>query len=152
MLNYLDLTDLKTKSITYEKGSEIITKGTSITITENMSINEITLISKEAVKNILEDLNPNKIYNFVFDIMPEELSEEVFETVINILVAEFFKGIRINQGRQRERRLDVPDELKQNVYCNMSLLKNAINYNTLIDKFQLEIVNRELVYIMVGNK
>ena len=152
MLNYLDLTDLKTKSITYEKGSEIITKGTSITITENMSINEITLISKEAVKNILEDLNPNKIYNFVFDIMPEELSEEVFETVINILVAEFFKGIRINQGRQRERRLDVPDELKQNVYCNMSLLKNAINYNTLINKFQLEIVNRELVYIMVGNK
>ena len=152
MLNYLDLTDLKTKSITYEKGSEIITKGTSITITENMSINEITLISKEAVKSILEDLNPNKIYNFVFDIMPEELSEEVFETVVNILVAEFFKGIRINQGRQRERRLDVPDELKQNVYCNMSLLKNAINYNTLIDKFQLEIVNRELVYIMVGNK
>lgn len=150
MLNYLDLTDLKTKSITDR--SEIITKGTSITITENMSINEITLISKEAVKSILEDLNPNEIYNFVFDIMPEEVSEEVFETVVNILVAEFFKGIRINQGRQRERRLDVPDELKQNVYCNMSLLKNAINYNTLIDKFQLEIVNQELVYIMVGNK
>lgn len=152
MLNYLDLTDLKTKAITDEKGNEIITKVTSITITENMSINEITLISKEAVKSILEDLNPNKIYNFVFDIVPEELSEEVFETVINILVAEFFKGIRISQGRQRERRLDVPNELKQNVYCNMSLLKNAINYNTLIDKFQLEIVNQELIYIMVGNK
>ena len=148
MLNYLDLADLETKLITDR--SEIITKGTSIRITEDMGINEITLISKEAVKNILEDLNPNKIYNFLFDIMPEELSEEVFETVINILVAEFFKGIRINQGRQRERRLDVPDELKQNVYCNMSLLKNAINYNTLIDKFQLEIVNQELVYIMVG--
>ena len=150
MLNYLDLADLKTKSITDR--SEIITKGIDITITENMSINEITLVSKEAVKILLENLNPNEIYNFVFDIMPEELSEEVFETVINILVAEFFKGIRINQGRQRERRLDVPDELKQNVYCNMSLLKNAINYNTLIDKFQLEIVNQELVYIMVGNK
>ena len=148
MLNYLDLADLETKLITDR--SEIITKGTSIRITEDMGINEITLISKEAVKNILEDLNPNKIYNFLFDIMPEELSEEVFETVINILVAEFFKGIRINQGRQRERRLDVPDELKQNVYCNMSLLKNAINYDTLIDKFQLEIVNQELVYIMVG--
>ena len=152
MLNYLDLADLKTKSITDEKGDKIITKGTSIRISEDMTINEITLISKEAVKIILEDLNPNKIYNFIFDVMPEEFSEEVFETVVNVLVAEFFKGIRINQGRQRERRLDVPDELKQNVYCNMSLLKNAINYNTLIDKFQLEIVNRELVYIMVGNK
>ena len=34
----------------------------------------------------------------------QELSEEVFETAVNVLVAEFFKGIRINQGRQRERR------------------------------------------------
>ena len=150
MLNYLDLTDLKIKSIT--KGNEIVAKGVNIEINEDMSINEMTLVSKEAVKSILKNLDPNKIYNFIFDVIPEELSEEVFETAVNVLVAEFFKGIRINQGRQRERRLDVPDELKQNVHCNMSLLKNAINYNTLIDKFQLEIVNQELVYIMVGNK
>ena len=150
MLNYLDIADLKIKSIT--KGNEIVTKGVNIEINEDMSINEMTLVSKEAVKSILENLNPNKIYNFIFDVIPEELSEEVFETAINVLVAEFFKGIRINQGRQRERRLDVPDELKQNVHCNMSLLKNAINYNTLIDKFQLDIINRELAYIMVGNR
>ena len=150
MLNYLDLGDLKIKSIT--KGNEIVTKGVNIEINEDMSINEMTLVSKEAVKNLLKDLDPNKIYNFIFDVIPEELSEEVFETAINVLVAEFFKGIRINQGRQRERRLDVPDELKQNVHCNMSLLKNAINYNTLIDKFQLDIINRELAYIMVGNR
>ena len=150
MLNYLDLTDLKIKSIT--KGNEIVTKGVNIEINEDMSINEMTLVSKEAVKSILENLDPNKIYNFIFDVIPEELSEEVFETAVNVLVAEFFKGIRINQGRQRERRLDVPDELKQNVHCNMSLLKNAINYNTLIDKFQLDIINRELAYIMVGNR
>ena len=150
MLNYLDLTDLKIKSIT--KGNEIVTKVVNIEINEDMSINEMTLVSKEAVKSILENLNPNKIYNFIFDVILEELSEEVFETAVNVLVAEFFKGIRINQGRQRERRLDVPDELKQNVHCNMSLLKNAINYNTLIDKFQLGIINRELAYIMVGNR
>ena len=152
MFNYLDLADLEIKLIAGAKGSEIITKGISVEISEDMTINEITLISKEAVKILLEDLNPNKIYNFIFDVRPEELSEEAFETAVNVLVAEFFKGIRINQGRQRERRLDVPDELRQNVHCNMSLLKNAINYNTLIDKFQLEIINRELVYIMVGNR
>ena len=150
MLNYLDLADLKIKSIT--KGNEIVTKGVNIEINEDMSINEMTLVSKEAVKSILENLNTNKIYNFIFDVISEELSEEVFETAVNVLVAEFFKSIRINQGRQRERRLDVPDELKQNVHCNMSLLKNAINYNTLIDKFQLDIINRELAYIMVGNR
>ena len=150
MLNYLDLADLKIKTIA--DSSEIIAKGTRVKISENMTINEITLISKEAVKNLLKDLDPNKIYNFIFDVISEELSEEAFETAVNVLVAEFFKGIRINQGRQRERRLDVPDELKQNVHCNMSLLKNAINYNTLIDKFQLDIINRELAYIMVGNR
>ena len=81
MLDYLDLASLETKSIA--DGNEIITKGISIRINENMNINEIMDISEEAVKNLLEDLNPDKIYNFAFDLISEELPEEVFETVVN---------------------------------------------------------------------
>lgn len=149
MLNYLDLADLETKTIA--DGNEIITKGVSVRINENMNINEITLISKEAVKNLLADLNPDKVYNFAFDLMAEQLSEEVFETVVNVLVAAFFQGMRIDKGRPRERRLDVPDNLKGCVHCSLGLLKNAINYRTLVDRFQLEIVGRGLVYILVGD-
>lgn len=148
MLNYLDLADLETKIIA--DSNEIITKGVSIRINENMNINEITLISKEAVKNLLADLNPDKVYNFAFDLMAEQLSEEVFETVVNVLVAAFFQGMRIDKGRPRERRLDVPDNLKGDVHCSLALLKNAINYRTLVDRFQLEITGRGLIYILVG--
>ena len=98
MLDYLDLANLETKTIA--DGNEIITKGISIKINENMNINEIMAISEEAVKNLLEDLNPDKIYNFAFDLISEELPEEVFETVVNILVAAFFKGMRIDESSQ----------------------------------------------------
>ena len=64
MLDYLDLDSLETKTIA--DGNEIITKGVSIKINENMNINEIMDISEEAVKNLLADLNPDKIYNFAF--------------------------------------------------------------------------------------
>ena len=90
MLDYLDLASLETKSIA--DGNEIITKGISIRINENMNINELMAISEEAVKNLLADLNPDKIYNFAFDLISEELPEEVFETVVNVLVAAFFQG------------------------------------------------------------
>ena len=104
MLDYLDLDSLETKTIA--DGNEIITKGVSIKINENMNINEIMAISEDAVKNLLADLNPDKIYNFAFDLIREELPEEVFETVVNVLVAAFFQGMRIDEGRPRERRLD----------------------------------------------
>ena len=45
MLDYLDLTNLETKTIA--DGNEIITKGISIKINENMNINEIMDISEE---------------------------------------------------------------------------------------------------------
>ena len=47
MLDYLDLASLETKTIA--DGNEIITKGVSIKINENMNINEIMAISEEAV-------------------------------------------------------------------------------------------------------
>ena len=149
MLDYLDLASLETKTIA--DGNEIITKGISIKINENMNINEIMAISEEAVKNLLADLNPDKIYNFAFDLISEELPEEVFETVVNVLVAAFFQGMRIDEGRPRERRLDVPDNLKGCVHCSLGVRKSAINYRTLVDRFQLEIISRGLMYILVGN-
>ena len=80
MLDYLDLASLETKTIA--DGNEIITKGISIKISENMNINEIMDIAEEAVKNLLADLNPDKIYNFAFDLISEELPEEVNGSVL----------------------------------------------------------------------
>jgi hypothetical protein len=79
-----------------------------------------------------------------------EITEEEFESAVNVILAAFFRNIRVDKGRPRERRLDVPENLKGDVHCSLALLKNAINYRTLVDRFQLEITGRGLIYILVG--
>ena len=57
MLDYLDLASLETKTIA--DGNEIITKGVSIKINENMNINEIILklnLSKEKIQEIINEI------------------------------------------------------------------------------------------------
>ena len=152
MLKYIDLKDLKIKQI--ETDEEIITKGSNVTLKGNSSLVELASTLEVAVKNLVNDLNPDKIYNFAFDILTtqgEELSEEEFETVVNLVVSAFFRHLKVNLGRQRERRLDVPEYIRTQVNCNLSLVKNAINYQTLVDRFQLTIYSRALQYILVGD-
>lgn len=147
MLTYVDLKDLKVKTINSDE--EIITKGTHINVPKDLSILELSSLIKHAVKNLVADLNEDKIYNFAFDLLGE-IEEEEFETAVNVTLAAFFEMMVGKLGRPRERRLDVPENLKKEVNCNMSLLKRAINYKTVIDRFQLTIGCRSLQYILVG--
>ena len=149
MLTYVDLKDLKVKTINSDE--EIITKGTHIEISKDLSILELNSLIKYAAKNLVADLDENKIYNFAFDLLGE-IEEEEFETAVNVILAAFFEMLvgKSGVGRPRERRLDVPENLKKEVNCNMSLLKKAINYKTVIDRFQLTIGCRSLQYILVG--
>ena len=147
MLVYLDLENLETKVT--EDNEEIITKGTHIDLVPNSSISTLAAKIDPAVQKLVADLNEDKIYNFAVDILGE-ISEEEFESAVNVILAAFFRNIKVNKGRPRERRLDVPENLKGEVHCSLALLKNAINYRTLVDRFQLEITGRGLVYILVG--
>lgn len=149
MLTYVDLKDLKVKTINSDE-EIIITKGTHINIPKNLSILELNSLIKYAAKKLVADLDKDKIYNFAFDLLGE-IEEEEFETAVNVILAAFFEMmIDTKLGRPRERRLDVPENLKKEVNCNMSLLKRAINYKTIIDRFQLTIGCRSLRYILVG--
>lgn len=150
MLTYLDLEELKVKTISLDE--QIITKGMSVKVDDNMSISELLLISKEAAKTLVQGLEADKIYNFGFDILNNDgvLSHETFETLVNLLLAAFFAEITGEDGRARERRLDVPGNLKETIHCSRGLLKNAINYRTIVDKFQLEIAGHGLIYVLVG--
>lgn len=148
MLTYIDLKDLKVKTI--NSNGEIITKGTYINVPKDLSILELSSLMKHAAKNLVADLDEDKIYNFAFDLLGE-IEEEEFETAVNVILAVFFEIMTDTKlGRPRERRLDVPENLKKEVNCNMSLLKRAINYKTVVDRFQLTIGCRSLQYILVG--
>lgn len=149
MLKYLDLDKLKIEKIS-NTSDTIITKGVSGNISADVSLKDINSVAIELVDELLVNLDNSKIYNFCIDLM-DELDEENFETVVNVVVAAFFRKMTTNGSRARERRLDVPDNLKERVFCNMSLVKSAINAATLVDRFQLVITNRSLQYILAGD-
>ena len=66
MLTYIDLKDLKVKTI--NSNGEIITKGTYINVPKDLSILELSSLMKHAAKNLVADLDEDKIYNFAFDV------------------------------------------------------------------------------------
>lgn len=68
---------------------------------------------------------------------PED-AEAFFTTAVNVFSAVFFDCMCIPKGRNRERRLDVPENLKV-LATNMSLVKRAINMQTYYNSFHLQI-------------
>ena len=74
-----------------------------------------------------------------------------FLTIVNVATACFFAQFVEKEGRQRERRLDVPESLKA-LKVNMTLLKRAINHKTKADLFNLIIHYKDLTYVMCDEK
>ena len=60
-------------------------------------------------------------------------SEQITSVIFSHLIGE------PTQPRQREFRLDVPTNLKEKVFMPLHWLKNAINYQTKINKFNIVI-------------
>ena len=154
MLRYLDLEKLEISEVS--SNEEIISKGACVMMVENETVSKMSSLLQSAVKNLLADVDPGKIYNFNITVLTPEyqgLSEDDFESAVNCALSAFFDGLiggKLGVGREREYRLDVPESLKTEVNCSMGLVKRAINYKTKLDRFQLTISSRTLQYIMVG--
>lgn len=74
-----------------------------------------------------------------------------FLSIVNVATACFFAQFVEKDGRKRERRLDVPDNLKA-LKVNMTLLKRAINHQTKADLFNLMIHYKDLTFVMCDEK
>lgn len=148
MLKYLNLEILQAEE--YKKGTTIITQ---LKIEKDFSLKSLYDRAEKTIHNRFKDLS-NKVYNFIFYINyfdDKNLDEADFETAVNVILTAFFKQITTDKGRPRERRLDVPENLKIEVNCSLGLIKEAINHQTLTDRFQLEIRSGNLRYILVGD-
>ena len=93
---------------------------------------------------------------FRFTIIAHELTSEneipFFETCVNLILSSFFNyNLRLQRGRNREHRLDVPENLVPYLHVSNRLIKSAINYETLFDCFNIEISMGNLRYSMIGN-
>lgn len=152
-MQYVDLKTLKIETTTPE--DRIMVNAAIVPYDDLQSISCQWLNTIAAVKKAFEVVDrPSRPYKFEFEVQAdEELSVESFESAVKLILAAAFEMILVDtkKGRPRERRLDVPENLKASVNCNMSLLKNAINYQTLVDKFQIEIYSGDLRYILVGD-
>ena len=93
---------------------------------------------------------------FHFTIIADELISEneipFFETCVNLILSSFFNfNLRAQYGRNREYRLDVPENLVPYLHVPNRLIKSAVNYETLFDCFNIEIAMGNLRYNMIGN-
>lgn len=150
-MQYVNLNTLKIETTNPE--DKIMINAAIVPYDDLQSISCQWLNTIAAVKKAFEVIDrPTRPYKFEFEVQTdEELSVESFESAVKLILAAAFETILVDtkKGRPRERRLDVPENLKT-LNCNMSLLKNAINYQTLVDKFQIEIYSGDLRYILVG--
>ena len=150
-MQYVNLNTLKIETTTPE--DKIMINAAIVPYDDLQSISCQWLNTIAAVKKAFEVIDrPTRPHKFEFEVQAdEELSVESFESAVKLILAAAFETILVDtkKGRPRERRLDVPENLKT-LNCNMSLLKNAINYQTLVDKFQIEIYSGDLKYILVG--
>ena len=149
-MRFIDLNKLK-----IVKSYQFKTKETEIDLTNAATIFEM----KEKIRqNFNYFIEPSAIENhYIANIKCNESIDEdieaVFLTVVNVVSAIFFDMMCTTKGRPRERRLDVPENLKA-LKTNMSLLKRAINSQTHVDMFNLTICwaldnGDELIYELV---
>lgn len=95
-----------------------------------------------------------KVHSFAFELRSSDgvIDTDEFESFVNVCLSWFFAAFVEMTPRAREKRLDVPENLKQGVNCSLSLLKRAINYTTPIDKFNITIRCGNLRFELVGEE
>ena len=95
-----------------------------------------------------------KVHSFTFELRSSDgvIDADEFESFVNVCLSWFFAAFVEMTPRAREKRLDVPENLKQGVNCSLSLLKRAINYTTPIDKFNIIIRCGDLRFELVGEE
>jgi hypothetical protein len=148
-MEYINLKNLKIEST--QPDDKIEACMTMVSYDDLKSMVEQFPAMEAAVKKVVDTIDrPSRPHRFEFEVIStESLDEDAFESAVKLITAAFFGVIVGDKGRKRERRLDVPENLKT-LNCNMSLLKCAINYQTVVDKFQLEIFSGDLRFILVG--
>ena len=107
-------------------------------MTQAETIFDIKEKARQALSYFFEPCAIECNYEIIIQRDVEEDAEEFFLTAVNVISAIFFDVITTSKGRKRERRLDVPEQLKV-LKTNMSLLKRAINAQTQCDVFNLTI-------------
>lgn len=148
MEQYLDLVDMKVKTMDNQL---IINKSASVEFNTRQSIFDLGVISDKAAQELINTIDKNNIYNFNINInCTTDYEPDDFLSFVLVILSSFFNAIKTREPRKREKRLDAPTNLIDSVHCNRIQLKNVINYESKVEKFQLKISLNDLHYTLVG--
>lgn len=145
-MEYLDLNKLEVRGITEFtniRECRISISDDDLDMPLSQFHNKLTNELQPLFKQLKDDIPT--LFNIVLDC--EYLSYDDIETLTDDFVSFseqitsiiFSHLVDSTQPRQREFRLDVPTNLKQEVFMPLHWLKNAINYRTKINKFNIVI-------------
>ncbi len=148
-MNFLDLNELKIKQIKSEKVEyhEIVFKEE---IKSDITLRALSdLVNNALNKTKLDVIHTGQIPYYCIK-LTGDIDEACFETLVNLITSALANKLMIKEGRKRERRLDVPENLLDHVFMSRSVLKNMINYKSLYDIFNVKITaNDSFIYNLV---
>lgn len=145
-MEYLDLNKLEVRGITEFtniRECRVSISDDDLDMPLSQFHNKLTNELQPLFKQLKDDVPT--LFNIVLDC--GYLSYDDIETLTDDFVSFseqitsiiFSHLVDSTQPRQREFRLDVPTNLKQEVFMPLHWLKNAINYRTKINKFNIVI-------------
>lgn len=143
---------LNLKDLTIDEIEMLDTKFNRAAINiENEKLFDLKSLFDKAAQKMLLNVKTTDANIFEFVINKEDAAAEDFITYANLILSSFFNEILKKYGRAREYRLDVPENIKRQVNCNMTLVKRAINHATYVDKFNVWIKCRDFRFELVGD-
>lgn len=88
---------------------------------------------------------------FEIDGAPETIDADDFLHMVNMILAFFFKELCLDKGRNREHRMDVPENFK-GLHASLASLKKAVNLQTKCNRFNISIRCGNFYYILCDTK
>lgn len=135
-MKFIDLEKLKVVKESWFKTKEI-----EVALNSQNTIFEMKELFRNALKPFFQE-DVSLATHFCLKIENDELIKDLdaadgfFTTAVNVFCAVLFEQLCKTTGRIRERRLDVPENLRV-AAINLSLLKRAINYTTYYNCFTI---------------
>ena len=117
------------------------TKELYLSLEPSDTIKTVKEKTREGFDYFIEEANIETLFNIVldpFEVNDDESAEIFFTTAVNVISALFLDAICLKEPRARERRLDVPEKLKE-LAGSLSLIKRLVNMKSSYDRFNLTI-------------
>lgn len=152
----MEFLDLENLSIIPESSKEdlISFRSKEITIVEEdlqMPLSKFNAKLIEDLASLFENLQKDRKIQFQITLNCQsihyeaddlDLIESDFLSLVQQINSIIFQKIITEERRDREARLDVPEELKKKINVSLNWLKKALNYKTLIDKLNIFIIGK----------